>query len=72
LETYLTNVEDATFASLLFAMFGLALVCTTGAIAAYTAEMMMAGSGVRADMAAGQRLFRRHRRRSGTPSIQPD
>jgi hypothetical protein len=48
---------------MLFAMFGLALVCTIGAIGAYTAEMMMAGSDVRADMAPVERLFRRHRHR---------
>lgn len=64
LTLFLGTLEDATIASLLFAMFGLALVCTIAAIGAYTAEMMMAGSGVRADMAAGQRLFRRHRGRA--------
>jgi hypothetical protein len=63
LTLFLGTLENATIASMLFAMFGLALVCTIGAIGAYTAEMMMAGSDVRADMAAGERLFRRHRHR---------
>jgi hypothetical protein len=72
LTLFLGTLEDATIASLLFAMFGFALVCTTGAIGAYTAEMMMAGSGVRADLAAGQRLFRRHRHRSGAPADHPN
>lgn len=64
LTLFLGTLEDATIASLLFAMFGFALICTTGAIGMYTAEMMMAGSGVRAEMEAGRRLFRRHRGRT--------
>jgi hypothetical protein len=71
LTLFLGTLEDATIASLLFAMFGLALLCATGAIGAYTVEMMMAGSGVRADLAAGQRLFRRHRHRLETTSTHP-
>jgi hypothetical protein len=42
---------DATVAEVSFWTFGLALVCTLGAIGAYTAEMLMAGSGVRAEAA---------------------
>ena len=72
LTLFLGTLEDATIASLLFAIFGLALLCTTGAIGAYTIEMMMAGSGVRADLAAGQRLFRRHRHRSGATADHPN
>jgi len=44
-----------TVASLLVATFGLAVACTLGAIVAFTVEMMMAGSGVRAIAAAGRR-----------------
>jgi hypothetical protein len=48
-------LRDSTVASVLFTTFGLAIVCTIGAIAAFTTEMMMAGSGVRAEVAR-QRL----------------
>jgi hypothetical protein len=48
-------LRDATVASVLFTTFGLAVMCTIGAIRAFTAEMLMAGSGVRAEVAAGRR-----------------
>jgi len=44
-------LRDSTVASVLFTTFGLAIVCTISAIAAFTTEMMMAGSGVRAEVA---------------------
>lgn len=45
-------LRDATVASILFATFGFAVICTIGAIIAYTVEMLMTGSGVRAEVAA--------------------
>jgi Protein of unknown function (DUF2721) len=48
-------LRNSTVASVLFTTFGVAIVCTISAIAAFTAEMMMAGSGVRAEVAR-QRL----------------
>jgi hypothetical protein len=47
-------LRNSTVASVLFTTFGLAIVCTISAIAAFTAEMMMAGSGVRAEVARQQ------------------
>jgi hypothetical protein len=44
-------LRNATVASVLFTTFGLAIVCTISAIAAFTVEMLMAGSGVRAEVA---------------------
>src|SRR5206468_8197390 len=44
-------LRNSTVASVLFTTFGLAIVCTISAIAAFTTEMMMAGSGVRAEVA---------------------
>jgi hypothetical protein len=44
--------KEATVASALFTTFGLAVVCTIGAISAFTAEMLMAGSGMCAEVAA--------------------
>jgi Protein of unknown function (DUF2721) len=52
-------LRDATVASILFATFGSAVVCTIGAILAYTAEMLMTGSGVRAEVAAQRRSSER-------------
>jgi uncharacterized membrane-anchored protein len=48
-------LRDETVASVLFTTFGLAVACTIGAIGAFTVEMLMAGSGVRAEVAAGRR-----------------
>ena len=44
-------LRNSTVASVLFTTFGLAIVCTISAIVAFTIEMMMAGSGVRAEVA---------------------
>jgi hypothetical protein len=52
-------LRDATVASVLFATFGFAVVCTIGAIVAYTVEMLMTGSGVRAVVAAQKRSSER-------------
>jgi uncharacterized protein DUF2721 len=41
-------------AAMLFVTFGLAIACTLAAIAAFTAEMMMASRHIRAEVAAGQ------------------
>jgi Protein of unknown function (DUF2721) len=48
-------LRNSTVASILFTTFGLAIACTIGAIGAFTAEMLMAGSGVRAEVAARRR-----------------
>jgi len=48
-------LRASTIASLLFTTFGVAIACTISAIAAFAVEMMMAGSGVRAEVAR-QRL----------------
>jgi hypothetical protein len=52
-------LRDATVASILFATFGFAVVCTIGAILAYTVEMLMTGSGLRAEVAAQRRSSER-------------
>ena len=55
LTLFLGALKDTTVATVLFSTFGLAVACTLGAIGAFTVEMVMAGSGVRADVAAGRR-----------------
>jgi hypothetical protein len=52
---FLGAVSDPTIARISFATFGLALVCTLGAIGAYTLEMLLAGSGVRAEVRANRK-----------------
>jgi Protein of unknown function (DUF2721) len=47
-------LRNSTVASVLFTTFGLAIVCTISAIVAFTTEMMLAGSGVRAEVARQQ------------------
>ena len=53
---FLGALSDSMIAQVSFGTFGLALVCTLGAIIAYTAEMLMAGSGVRAEVAANRNI----------------
>ncbi len=55
LTLFVGALRDATVASVLFTTFGLAVICTIGAIAAFTAEMLMAGNSLRAEVAAAHR-----------------
>jgi Protein of unknown function (DUF2721) len=48
-------LRNSTVASVLFTTFGLAIASTISAIGAFTVEMLMAGSGVRAIVEAGRR-----------------
>jgi hypothetical protein len=48
-------LRNSTVASILFTTFGLAVACTISAIGAFNAEMLMVGSGVRAEVAARRR-----------------
>jgi Protein of unknown function (DUF2721) len=43
-------------------VFGIAITCALGAIVAFAAEMLMAGTGIRAELVQGSRrhLFRQH------------
>jgi hypothetical protein len=57
LTLFVGALQEATVASVLFTTFGLAVLCTIGAIGAFTVEMLLAGSGMRATAAAGRRYF---------------
>lgn len=46
---------DESVGLALLIAFGVAIVCALGAILAYTAEMLMAGTGIRAELAHGHR-----------------
>ena len=52
---FLGALREATIATVLFGLFGLAVVCALCAIAAFAVEMLLAGTGIRAEVA--------HRRR---------
>ncbi|KAB1073765.1 DUF2721 domain-containing protein [Methylobacterium planeticum] len=54
LTLFLGALRDATIASVLFGCFGIALVCTIGAIGAFLTEILVAGRGVRVEVARGQ------------------
>jgi Protein of unknown function (DUF2721) len=51
---------DESVGLALLLAFGCAIVCALGAILAYTAEMLMAGTGIRADLAHGHRRHLLH------------
>jgi hypothetical protein len=55
----LGELQESTIASLLFGLFAIAVLCALGAIVAFTAEMLMAGTGIRAEVAAGRRTATR-------------
>jgi hypothetical protein len=52
LTLFVGALVDKAVAAALFATFALAVVCTIGAIMAYTVEMLMTGVGLRAEVAA--------------------
>ncbi len=53
---------DGSIGPVLFSVFALAIILALAAIAAYAAEMLMAGTGIRAEVAHGRRrhLLRWH------------
>jgi hypothetical protein len=55
LALFVGALRDMTVAAVLFGLFGLAVVCALGAIAAYTVEMVIAGSGIRTEVAQSRR-----------------
>jgi hypothetical protein len=57
LTLFVGALKEATVAAVLFTTFGLAVLCTIGAIAAFTVEMLLAGSGMRATAAAERRYL---------------
>ena len=48
---FLGALREATIANALFGLFGLAVVCALCAIAAFAVEMLLAGTGIRAEVA---------------------
>jgi hypothetical protein len=52
-------LRATTVASLLFILFPFAVVCALGAIGAFTAEMLLAGTGIRAEAAESRRAATR-------------
>ncbi len=54
LTLFVGALKDATVASVLFTTFGLAVICTIAAIGAFAVEMLIAGSGMRAETPASR------------------
>jgi hypothetical protein len=55
LAMFVGALRERTAASVLFALFGFAVICALGAIVAFTAEMLMASTGIRDEAAEGRR-----------------
>jgi hypothetical protein len=55
LTLFIGALWDETVVSMLFGLFGLAVFCALGGICAFTAEMLMASTGIRLEAAAIQR-----------------
>jgi hypothetical protein len=56
LALFLGEARGFAIATMLFVTFGAAIACTLAAIAAYAAEMFMASTRIRAEVAAGKQL----------------
>jgi hypothetical protein len=55
LAMFVGALSEQTTASVLFVLFGLAVVCALSAIVAFTVEMLLAGTGIREEVAHGRR-----------------
>jgi hypothetical protein len=55
LAMFVGALRERTAASVLFVLFGFAVICALGAIAAFTTEMLMASTGIRDEAAEGRR-----------------
>ena len=55
LTMFVGALRDAAVASMLFGLFGLAVACALGAIAAFTVEMLMASIGIRELVESGRK-----------------
>jgi Protein of unknown function (DUF2721) len=55
LAMFVGALREETMAALLFGLFGLAVVCALCAIVAFTVEMLLAGTGIRAEVALNRR-----------------
>jgi Protein of unknown function (DUF2721) len=55
LTLYVGALRDITAATVLFALFGLAILCAIGAITAFTVEMLLSSIGIRNKVAEGRR-----------------
>jgi hypothetical protein len=53
----LASPRRGAITSVLIPLFGLAVVCALGAIVAFTTEMLMAGTGIRAEVAHTSKPF---------------
>ncbi|MGC2414203.1 MAG: DUF2721 domain-containing protein [Stellaceae bacterium] len=59
LALFVGALRDATVATILFSLFGIAVGCALGAIVAFTAEMLMASIGIRTIVAESRRTVDR-------------
>ena len=55
LALFVGALRDVTIGSVLFGLFGLAVICALAAIAAFTFELLIAGTGIRDEVAKKRR-----------------
>src|SRR5205807_7286538 len=55
LTLFVGALRDATVASMLFGLFGLAVFCALGGLCGFTAELLMASTGIRSEAAERRR-----------------
>ncbi len=68
LALFIGTLRDSSGGILMFAAFGLALVCTAGALSAFALEMLMASRGLRDEVA----VHRREAQREGPIDAEPE
>ena len=52
---FVSSLRETASATVLFGLFGLAVCCALGGVLAFTFEMMIAGIGIRAEVAESRR-----------------
>jgi hypothetical protein len=70
LAMFVGALRERTAASVLFALFGFAVICALGAIVAFTAEMLMASTGIRDEAAEGRRAAEQDAPEAAEPENQ--
>ncbi|MEJ0094464.1 MAG: DUF2721 domain-containing protein [Methylocella sp.] len=67
LTLFVGALRNAAAASILFTLFGVAVLCTLGALTAFVTEMLMAGKGLRIRAAHCEESFARSQRGGANP-----
>ena len=73
LTLFVSSLRETASAQILFGLFGLAVVCALGGVLAFTAEMLIAGVGIRAEVVHTKRTaMPRMRGEAAAPEMPSD